>query len=224
MCFSVEIIRDLKSIAKLFGAEINAKGFHYLDKMKDEYPKEYKLPKEDNRIYPNYFSPVIINFSGKKLIAPMRYRIRPSGSEKEIPSKYNLFNARYDKLTTRKTWTSLLGKNHLILPMKRFYEWVLDDKGKKILVSFSPKGKEYMWAPGIYDKWISPDGKKIIESFAIITDDPQKEVLEKGHDRNPIFLKSDLVDDWLDTDNKGDKDYMEILKQKESVFFEFSKS
>lgn len=222
MCFSVEIIRDLKSLAKFFGAGINKEGFRYLDRMKNEYPKEFKTPNEDNRIFPNYYAPVIVKSADKRIVTPMRYRIRPSDSEKEVPSKYNLFNARYDSLSTRKTWTTLFGRSHCLLPMKKFYEWVVDKDGKKKLVSFSPRGKDYMWAPGIYDKWISPDGKKTIESFAIITDDPQKEVLEKGHDRNPIFLKSDLIDDWLDTKKFSTKDFLKILKQKESVYFEFS--
>ena len=222
MCFSVEIIRDLNQIAKLFNADINRKSFEYLDKMKDEFPKEYKLPKDDNRIYPNYFSPVVIKNEKGKIVTPMRYRVRPEGTEKEVPSKYNLFNARYDKLTSRKTWKSLLGKKHCLLPMKRFYEWVEDKKGKKILASFTPREHDIMWAPGLYDKWVSPDGKKIIESFAIITDDPQKEVLAGGHDRNPIFLKFESIDEWLTIDNKSIKDYLSILKKKEKTFFEFS--
>lgn len=59
-------------------------------------------------------------------IVPMRYRIRPSGSSEEIPTKYNVFNARLDSLETRQTWSSLFMRNHGLFPFKRFFEWVED--------------------------------------------------------------------------------------------------
>ncbi|MBF0360653.1 MAG: hypothetical protein HQK49_06565 [Oligoflexia bacterium] len=46
---------------------------------------------------------------------PMRYRIRPAFSKEEIPSRYNLFNARSDSLLTPSKFLSSHSK-------KEFFE------------------------------------------------------------------------------------------------------
>jgi putative SOS response-associated peptidase YedK len=220
MCFSVEIIRDLKTLSMKFEATPDKKAFSNLKLFEEKFPKIYKLPKEDNRIFPNYFSPVVIMQGGKKIIRPMRYRIRPFASSKEIPSKYNMFNARYDGLLKKKTWKGLFGKNHGIFPFKRFYEWVEDDIGKKKLVSFTPRGMDMMWAPCLYDHWKDSNGEYEFDSFALITDGPTPEIKNWGHDRCPIFLKFEKIEEWLDSSSHSTAQFLSILQCKEVAYFE----
>lgn len=222
MCFSIEIIRDLKFLAKEFDAKIDKSGFLDLKKLADKNPKEFKLPNEENRIFPNVFAPILVKSNDQKIIMPMRYRIRPRNSKEEIPSKYNLYNARLDSLLTKKTWFKILQNTRGIVPFKRFFEWVNNDGAKKKLGVFSPIGKEYMWAPCLTDQWVSPDGKFILKTFAIITDDPPEEVLRAGHDRCPLFLKRELIDDWISPRLKNAQKILEILKEKEKVKYSFS--
>ncbi|MFZ8934721.1 MAG: SOS response-associated peptidase family protein [Bacteriovoracaceae bacterium] len=220
MCFSVEINRDFKYLSHFFQAKIDKQAFYKLDERKKEMGHIYKTPAQDNRIYPNYYAPVVIGADkSQRRITPMRYRVRPHNSPTEVPSKYNLFNARYDSLTTRKTWKELIGRNHGLFPFKKFFEWV-EVGGKKQLISFFPKGREIMWAPCIYDYWESPDKKYSITSFALITDDPPQEVLEKGHDRCPIFLKQDLWELWLNPGHKNVQEILGILKNKEEAIYQ----
>jgi len=222
MCFSVEIIRDLNFLAKEFDAKIDKSSFLDLKKLSDKNPKEFKLPNEENRIFPNVFAPVLVRPINERVILPMRYRIRPVGSKEEIPSKYNLYNARMDSLLTRSTWSKILQNNRGIVPFRRFFEWVKTDGPKKKLGVFSPIGMDYMWAACLTNEWVSPDEKFSLKTFAIITDEPPDEVLRAGHDRCPLFLKRDLIEDWISPKTKNNGKILEMLKEKEKVKYSFS--
>ena len=241
MCFSAKVEQDLKKLEVHFNATVNSESFanyqflkgyeqsqgpeaikHKLGLTRKSSTSKFQwVDNESSRIYPNYFAPVIIWLNGKRQIVPMRYRVRPHGMPKEIPSKYNVFNARLDSLNTRKTWTSLFGAKHALFPFRQFYEWV-DYKGRKKLITFIPEGRDIMWAPALYDSWASHDGTIEFSSFAIITDDPPAEVSEQGHDRCPIFLREDLIDTWLRPTVSTKVELMKILKQKETVYYEHS--
>ena len=222
MCFSVEIIRDLKFLAKEFDAKIDKSGFLDLKMLSDKNPKDFKLPSNENKIFPNIFAPILVKENEVKTITPMRYRIRPKGSKEEIPSKYNLYNARIDSLLTKTTWSKILHEKRGIVPFKRFFEWVKTDGPKRKLGVFSPIGMDYMWAACLTDEWLAEDGKLKLKTFAIITDDPPDEVLKAGHDRCPLFLKMDQIDDWISPTVKNHKKILEMLKEKEKVKYSFS--
>jgi putative SOS response-associated peptidase YedK len=221
MCFSVEIIRDLNFLAKEFEAKIDKNAFLDLKTLSEKNPKVFKMPDEENRIFPNVFAPVLIKEKNDRIILPMRYRIRPNGTKEEIPSKYNLYNARSDSLFTRSTWIKILKNTRGIVPFKRFFEWVQTDEPKKKLGVFYPTGMEYMWAPCLTDEWISLDGVTKIKSFAIITTDPPEEILRAGHNRYPIFLKRELIEDWISNRPLTNEKMLEILEEKEKVRFSF---
>jgi putative SOS response-associated peptidase YedK len=221
MCFSVEIERDLKKLSLIFGATLDQEAFHTLHHFSQTNPKMFKVPGKDNRIFPNIFSPVLISKEGTRSIRPMRYRVRPAGSTSEVPSKYNLYNARLDGLQKRKTWKTLMGRQHCLFPFKKFFEWVKGGpSGKKRLVTFFPQGKDIMWVPGLYDKWVSEDKTLSFESFALITDDPPHEILEQGHDRAPLFLKEEKIDEWLNfPSQRGQQSVQRILSYREEVIY-----
>ena len=181
-----------------------------------------KLPKEDNRVFSNYFANIIIEEADQRIIKPMRYRVRPAGSKDEIPSKFNVFNARIDSLENRQTWIPLFMKNHGLIPFVSFFEWVKGPDGKPKLIKFFPEGREIMWAPVLYDEWISKDGATYFHSFAIITDGPSPEIERMGHDRCPIFLSADKISSWLNPKGLSKKSVYEILSSREEATFSYS--
>ena len=212
MCFSLEVSRDILGLGHFFKAEIDRQAFRDLKKNHDLNPKAYPLPDDDNRIFPNYYAPILLHHEGKPLITPMRYRLHPSWSEEEIPSKYNLFNARVDMLEKRKSWKQLFLKRHGIVPFKSFFEWVVGPKGKKQLMNFYPQDRELMWAPCLWDHWVKKDKSQEIFSFALITTEPPKEVLEAGHDRCPLFLDFHEIPTWLKSENLSRERAYTLLK------------
>ncbi len=237
MCFSVQVERDLEKLASRFGARVATKEFAQFKKLQEQVeatdPEEikkllglkrkpsgspFKEASDDGRIYPGYFAPVIIIEDGERVIKPMRYRVRPAHSSEEIPSKYNVFNARKDSLLERRTWKNIFLQNHGLFPFVRFFEWV-EKGGKKTLVSFSPKERSIMWAPMIYDEWHSANNEIGFQSFAIITTDPPKEIEEVGHDRCPIFMEEKNIDLWLQAKQLDQDMAFGLLNQTEAVHY-----
>lgn len=151
----------------------------------------FKFPSDDGKVFSNYFTNVIVEDDEKRLIKPMRYRVRPNGSKKEVPTKYNVFNARIDSLEIRGTWAPLFMRNHGIVPLTGFYEWV------------------------------SKDGRIQFKSFAIITDGPPPEIEKMGHDRCPIFLEKEQIDLWLNPVGKSRSEIYDSLTRRENVSFGF---
>jgi putative SOS response-associated peptidase YedK len=52
---------------------------------------------------------------------------------------------------------------------------------------------------GVYRRWSSPDHKSEMDSFAIITTEPNELLAEKtGHDRMPVIMKRSDYQRWLE--------------------------
>lgn len=240
MCFSVAVDKNIKKLSEYFAARVSAKEstnlqnlFRIQETMDSEKfdllmgikhkPKKRSTPfketGDDGRVFPNYFAEVVIDNGKERSLVPMRYRVRPNGSKEEVPTKFNVYNARLDSLEERKTWRSLFMHNHGLVPFIKFYEWVPGPDGKSKLITFLPEEREIMWAPCLWDEWVAKDGSIQFKSFAIVTDDPPKEISMMGHDRCPIFLKSDYIDEWLNPQSSNKNEIYEILKQKEDVKF-----
>lgn len=173
-----------------------------------------KITPLDDRIYPFYAAPVIVNEGGQLKVKAMRYRARNlNGSE--VPPQYNVFNARRDSLLEARTWKPLLGKHHAVFPFFRFYEWV-SRGGKKQEIYFSPDKGELMWAAALY----APGPKQSpFASFAMVTDEPPPEVAEAGHDRCPIYLAKAKWDEWLKPGNASKEELIALLGHQEKTHY-----
>lgn len=240
ICFSIHVDKNINKLSDYFGARLSAGDslrlqslleiqshmdsaqFDLLCGIKHSAKKRsmpFKIPNDDGKIFSNYFTNIIVDENDERKILPMRYRVRPHGSRAEVPAKYNVFNARIDSLEMRNTWVPLFMRNHGLVPMSGFYEWVQGDEGKPRLIHFYPEAKELMWAPCLWDEWVSKDGQIQFKSFAIITDGPPPEIEKMGHDRCPIFLGKEQIDFWLNPKDKKKEEMYSILKIKEPVNF-----
>ena len=64
---------------------------------------------------------------------------------------------------------------------------------------------------------MAPDKSEAFASFAIITTDPTKEILEAGHDRSPININRDqLIRGLRQTPHKKS---LEILEHPKTVYY-----
>ena len=235
MCFSVEVEKDLKKIAQRFNAQVSVADLEYFNALavkgsdvswvksalnlsRKPSGNIFKFHDDEGKVFPGTFTFVMVLENNRRILKPMRYRLRPRDSETEIPSKFNVFNARMDSLENRQTWKPLFMNNHALLPFARFYEWV-EYEGKKRLISFRPSQHEVMWAPCLWDYWENKENEAGFYSFALITDGPPREIQEMGHDRCPIFLKENLINDWLSPQGKSKSQMYRTLKNQEEVFY-----
>jgi len=116
-----------------------------------------------------------------------------------------MFNIRNETINERKIWKHLFGRNHGIVVMHGFYEWVTHPVSRRNTeIHFFPEDRKLMWTPALYDEWSSTDESQHIHSFAIVTRDPPTEIERLRHDRCPVFPKWHYFDDYLNTDNSID--------------------
>ena len=237
MCYSALVRKDLDFLSEKFGASIVRESFDEYLKAVAFDSKKYP-PIENERIFPGHFAPIIYERKGKRYIEPMRYSAFPPSFIPD-PQRYTTFNARRDNLTS-KFWSEMYGKNHGVVVLRGFFEWVkvstllkagvVDIKdveaeflrqaelrkekilasGKKykptptelkdprfrdVVIKFSPSLHQELIVPVIFSE--GDDGKGLRKGFALITDDPPKEVRSAGHDRCPVNLDDNGVDGWL---------------------------
>lgn len=189
-----------------------------------------KITETDSRIWPGMYAPLILMKDGERVIQPFRYLLRPRGQTADFDRKFNgSYNARRDRLKEVFWWKSVFGRNHGILPIKAFYENVkLHDfehrklrKGedeKNLILRFDPEGLDEMLVPCIFDT-NDADGVTL-ESFALITDEPNPEVAAVGHERTPIVLRPSNLDLWLATGGADLSVYEKAFDDKQPTFFE----
>ncbi|MHA6862235.1 SOS response-associated peptidase family protein [Ralstonia pseudosolanacearum] len=170
-------------------------------KDKLEALKSTVLTPRDSRIFPGWYSPVMVMENGRRVVKPMRYQCRPAGKpafyDTEFPGTYN---ARRDSL--RGFWKGQYGHTHGLVLVDAFYENVTGPTGEKIVLEFGPDPPQTLLVACLWSRWTKP-GEKDLLSFAIITDDPPPEISEAGHDRCPVPIKQEHIDAWL---NPGPRD------------------
>lgn len=184
-------------------------------------------PEKDNRIFPDWYAPVLIVEDGRKVVRPMRYHCRPCGMDPstdrtktgQVSGKYN---ARRDNLT--KFWRSQFGYTHGLMLAETFYENVDDGKGGSKEIRFRPRTGETMYIACLYSHWTDPKGKEPdLWSFAAITDEPEPEVAAAGHDRTIINIKPEHVDAWLNPDPNNLDALFAIFDDKRHPYYELVK-
>jgi len=220
MCYSLLVEQDLKKLGAAFDAEPHPTAFAGYHKMQERDPKRFKSMADNPRIYPNYFAPVVVPHDDKRQIYPMRYRLRPHDAREEIPSRYNVFNARLDALETRHSWRPLFMKRHGVVAIHAFFEWITPAQGNKKVVMFRPGDHALLWVPVLWDTWLAGDGSEGFASFAVITTTPPSEVEEAGHDRCPIILNHHHLDAWLHPEKTGRSKIYKILDERWDTRFE----
>ena len=208
MCFSFKSDIHQDELIQATGAVVAKKSFELFY---NDNPEGFT-----QTVFPNAYSINLIQTKHGLTLVPMRYRLRPANSDAEVPSKYNLYNARVESLLDKKTWNTLLGRKHVAVPMNAFNEWITTNEGKKV-VQFKSVENNTFWAAGLYDIWEDPKNKNKLVSFAIITTEPTKYIEEVGHDRCPIILSTEQALNWASLNNDPLKSYEFLPKSMESI-------
>lgn len=190
------------------------------------------IPDEYARIFPHMVSPLMIEKNDERIIMPFRYHLRPFGQEPEFDRKFDgTYNARRDRLREVFWWKSIFGKNHGVLVISKFWENISlsryehrslkkGEVDQNIVLEFKPEGLSEMLIPCIFDH--NQSGEFSLNSFALITDEPNPEIAAAGHDRTPILMKEEHLDRWLKTSGKSLRDFEVVFDDKQPSFFEHS--
>lgn len=209
-----------------------------------------KRTKHQYNIGPTAYAPVYMKEEDKESksdvpagkIEYMRWGIVPSGITRTSELKksfYSTFNARFEKLTSNRTWKGNLS-HRCVIPISGYYEWQQTDekknasnkKNKKIPYYIRRKDGELMFLAGLYHhgelevddatdnnekRGAKKEGKKEdVGSYTIITREAP-EMLKWLHSRMPVVLRPQdkAFTQWLDGEGTSEKDLDQLLKKYE---------
>lgn len=195
-------------------------------------------PKErDSRIFPGHYGLVMVDEGGQRILKPMRYQCRPAGKPAFYDTKYpGTYNARADNL--QGFWKGQFGHTHGLMVVTSFFENVnlhraegrelaAGEEVRNQVLRFDPAGGQLMLVACLWSHWTPPGGtggksseEDDLLSFAAITDEPPPEVAAAGHDRCIVPIKPENIDAWLNPDAGDLQRQVEILKDRETPYFE----
>lgn len=152
---------------------------------------------ESWNIAPNSFQPVIrLDREGLREVALMRWGLVPFWAAND-KSGFSTINAKAEEVATKPMWREAFRRRRCLVPADAFYEWQkLDAKNKQPWAIALKDDGLYSFA-GLWERW-TPRGGLPLETFAIITTDPN-EVVEPLHNRMPVILEPKDYSRWLDT-------------------------
>jgi putative SOS response-associated peptidase YedK len=109
------------------------------------------------------------------------------------PKKFRLdtINAKGETLMNSSVWRESFLYRRCLVPVDTFIEWQRIDNKTKLPWMFAMKDDKLFALGGVWRRWWSPDNKSQMDTFAIITTEPNELLTEKtGHDRMPVIIKS----------------------------------
>ena len=114
-------------------------------------------------------------------------------------------NARRENLASSRVWTPAFERRRCAVPADGWFEWTGPKDNRQPHWIHRPDREPFLFA-GLYERWTPPanranaaDGNPPtpITTFTIITA-PANDQLAAIHDRMPVVLPNERLDDWLD--------------------------
>ena len=183
--------------------------------------REIKPLKNGERIVPRRPAPILFMEKGRRVLTEMEFGLIPAWS-KTRKVKFATHNARlmsedekFHKeipIYKKPTWREPFAKRHCIVPISKFIEPLYTGRLAGTMVRFFPKGGQMLSAAGIWEEWASKETGEVVLSFTVLTDDPVPYISKMGHDRTPVFLKEERIDEWLDAGSKKSEDWLPFLR------------
>jgi putative SOS response-associated peptidase YedK len=184
-----------------------------------------KLDDSDHRIYPGYYTPVIVVKDGRRVVVPMRYQCRPAGKPESYDRQYpGTYNARRDNLEG--FWRGQFGHTHGVMVVNAFYEHVDrprvagSPETESVILEYRPRPQQDMLVACLWSRWRGDGNTPDLLSCAAITDNPPEEVAATGLDRCVIPIKAEHLDAWLNPNPKDWKALYAILDDRDRPYYE----
>lgn len=139
--------------------------------------------------------------TAERELALLRWGLVPFFA-KDPKIAYSTINARAESLTTSPTFREAMKRRRCLVPATGFYEWQkIGNKTRQPWTIELANGELFAFA-GLWDRWKDPATGTVLETYTIVTTDPN-ELVQPLHDRMPAILPPSDYDRWLDP---GDPD------------------
>jgi putative SOS response-associated peptidase YedK len=168
-------------------------------------PDRVKLPGLDTRalldevprhnIAPTQSIWVVTEANEERSVSLKQWGLIPAWSKKPT----GFINARAETLETRPSFKEAFVRQRCLIPADGFYEWEKLGKAKQPHYFQMQSGEPFFLA-GIWDEW-QLNGTSM-KTCAIITTNANS-LLSTIHDRMPVILPDEALDEWLRSNTKS---------------------
>jgi putative SOS response-associated peptidase YedK len=113
---------------------------------------------------------------------------------------YSMINARAETAAASPIFREAMKRRRCLVPATGFYEW--QKLGKKATQpwNFELDGGGLFAIAGLWDRWKDSTSGKVLETYTILTTDPNEQV-QRVHDRMPVILAPADYDRWLQSED-----------------------
>jgi putative SOS response-associated peptidase YedK len=137
----------------------------------------------------------IVATDGKRELVPMRWGLVPFWAT-ESKVAFSTINAKAETLSTSPAFREAFKRRRCLIPLDGFYEW--QSIGPKLKQPFAvslTSGALFALA-GLWDRWKDKATGLGLETFTIITTDPNP-LMEPFHNRMPVIVKPEDYERWI---------------------------
>jgi putative SOS response-associated peptidase YedK len=164
-----------------------------------ELPEDFVLPPDFN-VAPSTFQPVIRQSreTGGRELVMMRWGLVPYFAKTAADFKgFSTINAKAETVTSKAMWRVPFERRRCLVPADGFYEWKKLDAKTKQPYAFAMRVASPFAFAGLWDAWKDPTTEEWLQSFSIVTTEPN-ELTAEVHTRMPVILHARDYDRWLD--------------------------
>lgn len=141
-----------------------------------------------------------------RIIDRYRWGLVPSWS-KDISIGNRLINARAETITEKPSFRSAFRHRRCLVLADGFYEWAPAAPGTKVKQPyyFTRTDGEPLTFAGLWETWHDPalnSEESSLHTCTIITTSASTD-LDDLHERMPVIIENDDIDDWLDCESEG---------------------
>jgi putative SOS response-associated peptidase YedK len=134
--------------------------------------------------------------TGERELTVMRWGLIPFWS-KDGKMAFNTINAKAETITTSPAYREAMKRRSCLVQADWFYEWKKLDAKTKRTYAIDMKDAELFAFAGLWDSWKDKETGKSLETYTVITTDPN-ELMEPIHNRMPVILHRQDYGRWLE--------------------------
>lgn len=152
---------------------------------------ELELPWECYNVSPGRFAPILDNDGHLK---ESWWGLVPHWADS--PPKRTLVNARAETAADKPSFRVAYKNHRCAVPASGYFEWYREGKSKPLPYYIPPTDGGLFWFAGLASTWKQAEGGPR-STFCVLTQSSQGTVVSPVHDRVPVVLRHDKMEDWL---------------------------
>ncbi len=110
--------------------------------------------------------------------------------------KGSIINARSETVAEKSMFRKPFAQSRCIVPTTGFYEWkAIEGQKRKDKYLFRRPGSIILYLAGIHNEFTQPDGTK--RAMFVILTTMANESMRAYHNRMPVMIRPEEVDEWV---------------------------